>query len=109
MSAVRFAPKREQTPTHDLIERLAQEFSTPSPGEQEPLFIEQVQHSPAKNVHLYVIWQTWEHLTNLERSEIIMDAYEKSCGIEKALKVTLAMGLTRKEAKAMRLDWEIEE
>jgi hypothetical protein len=50
-------------------------------------------------IHLYVVWDAWNDLSLQERSEIIMDAFEKAKGRQQSLLVTLAMGLTRNEAQ----------
>ena len=49
-------------------------------------------------VHLYVIWKKWKDLEQTARSRIILDAYTEAKGDVEADKVTVAMGLTRKEA-----------
>lgn len=44
-------------------------------------------------VRIYVEWDAWHHLSALERSELIMDAFELVCGQDKAGKVLVVMGL----------------
>jgi hypothetical protein len=56
--------------------------------------------------HSYVIWDKWRGLSQLDRSEIIMDVAENLSG-DKMLPdislITVAMGLTPEEAKRMRI------
>ena len=40
------------------------------------------------------------------RSETIMDASEEVLGVEESLKVTVAMGLTKEEAKRLNIRYE---
>ncbi len=51
-----------------------------------------------------VIWDKWGELTQTERSEIIMDVVDNLAGDDRLpadSPVTVAMGLTREEAKRM--------
>jgi hypothetical protein len=80
-----------------LLDRLAAEWRQPTPGAQQPIIIEETA-SPNQPVHLYVIWDDWAPLGSIERSEIIMDAYEQLHGRGGAVQVTVAMGLTPVEA-----------
>jgi hypothetical protein len=58
----------------------------------------------AKNIaHVYVVWNQWADLDRSTRSELILDAAEEVLGLQKSLKIIVAMGLTKTEAKAMRL------
>ena len=80
-----------------LLNRLVAEWQQPAPGAQQPIIIEE---SAGQNVpvHLYVIWDDWAPLGSIERSEVIMDAYEQLHGRGSAVNVTIAMGLTPLEA-----------
>ena len=80
-----------------LLNRLLSEWRQPAPGAQQPIIIEE---TAAQNlpVHLYVVWDDWAPLGSIERSEIIMDAYEQLRGRGAAINVTVAMGLTPVEA-----------
>ena len=59
------------------------------------------------STHLYVIWDDWDSLTQQERSEIIMDAFENTHDDNKVMKVTIAMGLTATEADRMGLSYKV--
>jgi hypothetical protein len=90
-------------PKHQLLQaELIQEWSHPRREASEPIIIEdrQGQQGP---VHVYVIWQDWSGLDQIERSEIIMSACEQARGADFALGVTVAMGLTVREAERMRI------
>jgi hypothetical protein len=89
----------------DLRLRLAEEWRHPNDTALEPVIIEEagIANRPT---HLYVIWEEWGELNQQERSEIIMDAYEEVRGRDKALEVTVAMGLTPQEARRMNIDYK---
>ncbi len=83
-----------------LLNRLAAEWQQPVPGAQQPIIIEEGggQNQP---VHLYVVWDDWAPLGSIERSEVIMDAYDQVRGRGGAANVTVAMGLTPIEAERL--------
>src|SRR5436309_6441134 len=80
-----------------LLNRLVDEWRQPASGAQQPIIIEE-SGGQAQPVHLYVIWDDWAPLGSIERSEVIMDAYEQVQGRAAAANVTVAMGLTPIEA-----------
>jgi len=86
--------------SEDLAQRLAEEFRHPQGGVAEPVILleNQGQQDPAR---LYVIWNEWGHLTQLERSEIALEAYRQARGAQSALKLRVALGLTPDEAGRM--------
>jgi hypothetical protein len=88
-----------------LRQRLIDEWRNPQEQVPAPVIIEEAgtQNRPTR---LYVIWDDWTDLDQEERSEIIMDAYETVRGADKALQVTVAMGLTRREADRMKIEYE---
>ncbi len=49
--------------------------------------------------HLYVVWSKWGDLTPIERSKLMLQAYERYRSRDLAASVTLAMGLTPAEAR----------
>ena len=59
----------------------------------------------AQPVHLYVIWEAWEPLDQIDRSEIIMNVFTDIHGADKALDVTVAMGLTPAEAQRLGISY----
>ena len=60
-----------------------------------------------KPIHIYVVWDRWQDLSQQERSEIVMDAYEATHPLDDIVRVTLAMGLTKGEARKMGLRYEV--
>jgi hypothetical protein len=95
----------ERVKAEQLLERLLQEWRAQQAGEGEPLIIEEAPRSGDRPNHLYVVWSEWDDLTPIERSRLIMQAYEKYRGRDVANSVTLAMGLTPDEARAMRIEF----
>ncbi len=95
----------ERVKAEQLLKRLLQEWRAQQAGEGEPLIIEEAPRSGDRPNHLYVVWSEWDDLTPIERSRLIMQAYEKYRGRDVANSVTLAMGLTPDEARAMRIEF----
>ncbi|AGP39314.1 hypothetical protein BE04_00115 [Sorangium cellulosum] len=58
---------------------------------------------PAPITRLFVIWDEWGALSQQERSEIITNAYLRAHGQADALRLSVAMGVTRAEAVRMGL------
>ena len=80
-----------------LRDRLIQEWRQPDPAAHQPIIVEE-STGAGQPVHLYVIWDDWSPLGSIERSEVIMDAYEAVHGRSQGANVTVAMGLTQTEA-----------
>ena len=80
-----------------LLNRLVDEWQRPDPNATQPIIIEESggQNQPT---HIYVVWDDWASLGSIERSEVIMEAYEEVRGRTGAINVTVAMGLTPAEA-----------
>ena len=95
----------ERIKTEQLLDRLLQEWRAQQAGEGEPLIIEEAPRDGDRPNHLYVVWSEWNDLTPLERSRLIMQAYEKYRGRDLANSVTLAMGLTPDEARKMNIEF----
>jgi len=91
-----------------LRERLEAEWNDPDPQGAEPIIIEESTRQGPTPIHLYVVWQEWDDLSPLERSRIILKAYEHHLGPANAAlvtDVTLAMGLTPAEARLMKIEF----
>ena len=100
--AQRVYPKN---PIYELFgQRLIEEMTNPQPGTAEPIIIleGQGQQTPT---HLYVIWSDWGQLTQLERSEIVLEAYRVAKGTSYASQLRVALGLTREEAERMGIEY----
>ncbi len=97
-SSVRRRGRRGMTA---LVKKLAQEFNSSSSNVQ-PLILEE--EIPAtKSRHVRVIWDRWKELPDEERSAIISDAYAVVEGPDVANTITIADGLTPREAHALGL------
>ena len=87
----------------ELTRMLMDEWRNPKAKGQPLIVIEGQKGQPT---HIYVIWDKWRDLDQLDRSEIIMDVVE-NLGGDKVLPdislITVAMGLTSEEAKRMRI------
>lgn len=56
-------------------------------------------------LHVVVAWDEWKALTKEERGRVIVDAYEEAFDEEFAHKITVAMGLTKAEAKEIDIEF----
>ena len=81
----------------DLKRRLEDEWRNTASTAAQPVILEE-RAGTGQPLHLYVIWDEWANLPQVERSEVIMDAFEDLFGQPKSLEVTVAMGLTAPEA-----------
>jgi hypothetical protein len=90
------------SPKHDkLVKKLVQEF-TASGKSLRPLILER--HLPmTKSRHVHVVWDAWSDVPDEERAAIITDAYTEAEGAEAAADVTIALGVTPREALALGL------
>ncbi len=88
----------------ELENRLSQEWKSPQSPPAEPFIIEDGE--PQKGpLNLYVIWNAWQDLDPIERSEIIVNACEQVRGRNFVTKVLSATGLTTAEAEQMHLQY----
>jgi hypothetical protein len=93
-------PRQLSSDARELKDRLIAEWRSPDPAAQQPVILEESGH-PNQPLHVYVIWDEWAPLPQVERSEIIIDAYQERYGQAQSLNVTVAMGLTPEEADRM--------
>jgi len=98
----------------DLKLRLVEEWTNPQEVEGNPVIIEEQSATAwlpqgatpgSEPVRLYVVWDSWAGMDQLERSSIILDAYEVTHGAGAAANVTLALGLTTDEATRLGIDY----
>jgi hypothetical protein len=94
-----------RTNAEHLLERLLQEWRAQQAGRGEPLIIEESPRDGDRPNHLYVVWSEWGDLTPIERSRLILQAYEKYRGRDLAASVTLSMGLTPDEARRINIEF----
>jgi len=88
----------------ELRELLAREWRKPAKS-GEPVILQRTGDA-THSTHLIVVWAKWDSLTQEERSEIIMDAYQETHSPEQVLNVTVAMGLTPDEAEKMKIAYK---
>jgi hypothetical protein len=89
----------------DLRNRLADVWRKSQSAATQPVILEE-KGGANQPLHVYVIWDDWGSLGMIERSEIIMDAYEERYGVGSAVNVTVAMGLTSSEAQQLGISYQ---
>ena len=96
----------------DLKLRLVEEWKNPQEVAGHPIIVEEPsmtgwlpQGTSSQTVRLYVIWDEWLGIDQLERSGIILDAYAVTHGSDSEANVTLALGLTQDEAARLGIDY----
>jgi hypothetical protein len=86
-----------------LLTRLVEEWRNPNPQAAQPIILEE-RDERGGSIHIFVIWDDWGALSNVERSEIVTDAFEQRYGSSAILNLTLAMGLTPVEAERLGIN-----
>jgi hypothetical protein len=81
----------------ELLDKLVAEWHSSNSAAEQPLILEE-RDTPDKYIHVYVIWDEWAHLDQLQRGELVMEAFERRYGHAEANRVTVTMGLTSAEA-----------
>ena len=56
------------------------------------------------NFRVYVSWDDWASVPDVERSQIILEAYRQARGVHDMLRISVAMGLTPLEARQIGID-----
>ncbi len=82
------------------------EWTKPKKNGQPIIIVEGDENEP---IHIYVIWDRWGEQDQTERSEIIMDVVDNLVGEDRLpvdSPVTVAMGLTKQEAKRLGIEWK---
>jgi hypothetical protein len=93
-----------------FVKEILAELSDPQPESlteavagteyQRPHIIEgTLRHSD--RLELWVVWTRWSGVREEHRTAAILDAYEKSFGVEKAQRVVIALGVTPEEAREL--------
>lgn len=93
----------EDAHIRDLVDNLATEWTAEHPGDADAPLITEMRDPNSGVVHLYVVWSAFQGIGHQQRSEIIMDAYERVASAD-IPNVTLAMGLLPAEAERMGID-----
>lgn len=93
---------RDRSPRHDaFVKRLVREFAASSTSLQ-PLILEE--RIPATNSrHVHVIWDRWKDIPDEQRAAVIDAAYTQAEGPQAAAEITIADGVTPREALALGL------
>ena len=103
---VREMTRRQPKPgARELKAALVQEWQHPTERVDQPTVLLD-RSAPGGAIHVFVVWDRWGGMEQLERSETIMDACEEVLGDEVALKVTVAMGLTKEEARRINIRFD---
>jgi hypothetical protein len=90
------APAMPAALHQSLLERLKRERRQPSPS-GEPLIFEIPVEEPDR-IDVLVVWQEWDHVPSLERTKIILEAFD-----DQGDKVSQAVGATYDEAMQQQL------
>jgi hypothetical protein len=90
--------------TKAFKERLVAEWKNPDNTATQPVILEK-RGGTNQPVHVYVVWDDWAALSDVERSEVIMEAFEEHYGHAEAMNVTVAMGLTTAEADRLGIPY----
>ena len=94
-----------QSPNHQaLVSSLVDEWKQQDSQAAEPVILEEFNNA-GDLIHVYVVWDVWRDMDRTERGEIIMEAAEQRYGHPDVDYVTIAMGLTPREADQMDIDW----
>ena len=103
---VREMTVRQPSPAaSELKTILIHEWQNPTTEKDQPIVLTE-RSAPGGAEHVFVVWDRWGSMEQLERSETIMDACEAVLGTAKTRMVTVAMGLTKKEAKRLSIQYE---
>lgn len=90
-------------PKHaDLLAELVRHLQGGPDLPEMPRIIEE-DDALSKTTRVYVLWEDWASVTERERSEIILEAYQQAFDQQRMLQVTVAMGVTPTEAANLGL------
>lgn len=102
---LRQIPAMEADTTYpEFVEALARELQpqTESGLPNAPLMIEE--ELPQQWLRVTVYWDAWKDLSPRERNRVILKAYEHVFGKARMLQISLAIGLTHREAIRLGID-----
>jgi hypothetical protein len=95
-------PHIEEQLSAGLVAELQRDEKLPQPPNAPTIYMEE-SGTPDNYTHWYVVWSAFENVDDEERSRLLLSAVREVFGVEEALRVTVAMGLTPEEAKGMGL------
>jgi hypothetical protein len=87
-----------------LKEQLVQEWKNQASAATEPVIL--ILDDNPEFQHIYVVWSAWHDLHRIERSDIILDAAQEVLGHKPPLNITVAMGLTPREADRLGIKYK---
>jgi hypothetical protein len=103
---VRQLRPRKPTPSaRALKDRLLAEWRNADSTAAQPVILEE-RGGSNQPIHIYVVWDDWASLSDVERSEVIVEAFEDRYGKDEALNMTVAMGLTTAEADRLAIPYQ---
>ena len=104
MPVIQRKPSR-QHPEHDALVRELVRHLAPAADDELPAFPRIVEEAVplSRALRVFVLWDRWGSVRDIERSEIILEAYDKARGREEMLKISVASGLTPTDAQRLGL------
>jgi hypothetical protein len=99
MPVIQRKPSR-QHPEHDALVRELVRHLAPAADDELPAFPRIVEEAVplSRALRVFVLWDRWESVRDIERSEIILEAYDQARGREAMLQISVASGVTPTEA-----------
>lgn len=86
----------------NLVHRLVRELKRNSPsGPRGAPDIREESVRFTDRVMVTVVWDAWRNVPDVDRGPIILEAYEKHFGADRARLVMAALGVTREEARVI--------
>src|SRR5258708_2372826 len=82
--------------TEELAEELLLEAAAGRPPDAPYIIEEQFRHN--NRLMVTVVWDKWSEIDKETRGHIILDAYKRVRGEEQMLLISIALGLTHREA-----------
>jgi hypothetical protein len=83
----------------DLVDELARVVKANKPKADAPdepdVTVEEVKY--ANSLRVKVVWDKWAGIDPEERGRVILNAFGKALGEKEMLRVTLALGVTKRE------------
>src|SRR5438132_2656746 len=79
MPVKQLGPRKPTGKAMDLRDRLIAEWRNPDSRAAQPIILEE-RTGHDQPIHVYVVWDDWVAIGNIERSEVIMDAFEQRYG-----------------------------
>lgn len=106
MAIRKFQAKPPPAQYAQLVNSLVAAWRSNNASAAAPVIIIDDQQARGGFIRLWVVWDDWDGLDVRERSEIIMDAHEQVNPNATTPPVVSALGLTRKEADRMGIDYQ---